>query len=286
MIAEEDAVAGDAQQDENYFVAMADMMVGVLFIFILMLTGFALDFRRTTDAQQTALKAVTDVTDKLDPLQSHVQERIAQLDKSIEDRRALLRNIQTQLQAEGMSVQIDEASGVLRLDEDAVRFQPNRADLLDRNRNNVAKIARVLDRVLPRFAPCRGAESHVCQTPERAALDTVFIEGHTDATGRDDENWELAVVRAVNTYREMITVAPTLRLLKNSRKEEVISVSGYSSTRPVDLSGGRGALDRNRRIDLRFVMENGDRKNLEDILRVANEIRDEIGRLRSAGAAR
>ncbi len=284
MIAEEDG-SGDTRESENYFVAMADMMVGVLFIFILMLTGFALDFRRTTDAQQTALKAVQEAAGKLDPLQSGVEARIAQLDRAVGDRGRLLQNIQSQLEADGMSVQIDEASGVLRLDEDAVRFAPNRADLLDRNRNNVAKIARILERVLPKFAACRGSESVACQPPDHAALDTLFIEGHTDATGRDDENWELSAVRAVNTYRELIAVAPSLRLLRNSRKEEVISVSGYSSTRPIDVRASRDAFDRNRRIDLRFVMENGDRKNLVQILRAADEMKEEIARLRAASEA-
>jgi flagellar motor protein MotB len=284
MIAgEEDG--GAAQEGENYFVAMADMMVGVLFIFILMLTGFALDFRRTTDAQETALKVTQEVANKLDPLHTGVQLRIAQLDDALDDRRDLLQDIQKQLASEGLSVQIDEASGVLRLDEDAVRFPPNRADLLDRNRDNIAKIARILERVLPKYTSCRGTENFVCSPPEGAALDTLFIEGHTDVTGNDDANWELSAARAVNTYRELIAVAPSLRLLRNSRKEQTISVSGYSSTRPIDPRALRDAWDRNRRIDLRFVMENGDRRTLEQILGIADEMRKEIARLRAASEA-
>jgi chemotaxis protein MotB len=284
MIAEEET-ADHSDESVNYFVPMTDMMVGVLFIFILMLTAFALDFRRTTDAQETALKVAQEVASKLEPLQAAVREQMAQLDKAQQDRRELLQDIRMQLAKEGLSVQIDEVSGVLRLNEEAVRFAPNHADLVDRNKDNVGKIARVLERVLPKYVSCRNWQTSACSKTEDTALETLFIEGHTDTTGIDNNNWVLSTERAVNTYRELIAIAPSLRLLRNTRNEEVISVSGYSSTRPIDPRALRDAWDRNRRIDLRFVMENDPRRNLENILRVTDEIREEINRLRVASEA-
>ncbi|HWJ17917.1 MAG TPA: OmpA family protein [Geobacterales bacterium] len=284
MIAEEES-ADYSDENVNYFVPMTDMMVGVLFIFILMLTAFALDFRRTTDAQETALKVAQEVANKLDPLQSAVREQMALLDKAQQDRRELLQDIRTQLAGEGLSVQIDEANGVLRLNEDAVRFAPNHADLVDRNKDNVGKIARVLERVLPKYVSCHNWQSSVCSTAGDTALETLFIEGHTDTTGIDNSNWVLSTERAVNTYRELIAVSPALRLLRNNRNEEVISVSGYSSTRPIDPRALRDAWDRNRRIDLRFVMDNDPRRNLEHILHVTDEMHQQINRLRAASEA-
>ncbi len=284
MIAEEEN-ADHSEGSVNYFVSMTDMMVGVLFIFILMLMAFALDFRRTTDAQETALKVAQEVAGKLDPLQSVVREQMALLDVAQQDRRELLQDIRTQLAGEGLSVQIDEANGVLRLAEDAVRFAPNRADLVDRNKDNVGKIARVLDRVLPKHMRCRSWQTSPCSTAEGSSLETLFIEGHTDTTGIDDNNWVLSAERAVNTYRELIAVSPSLRLLRNNHNEEVISVSGYASTRPIDPRAVRDAWDRNRRIDLRFVMENDPRRNLEQMLHVTGAMREEINRLRAASEA-
>jgi len=284
MIADEES-ADHSDESVNYFVPMTDMMVGVLFIFILMLMAFALDFRRTTDAQETALKVAQEVASKLDPLQSAVREQMALLDKAQQDRRELLQDIRTQLASEGLSVQIDEANGVLRLNEDAVRFAPNRADLVDPNKDNVGKIARVLERVLPKYVSCRGWQTSACSETEGTSLETLFIEGHTDTTGIDNNNWVLSTERAVNTYRELIAVSPSLRLLRNNRNEEVISVSGYSSTRPIDPRAIHDAWDRNRRIDLRFVMDNDPRRNLEHILNVTDEMRQQINRLRAASEA-
>ncbi|MFT3997365.1 MAG: hypothetical protein QM667_08155 [Asticcacaulis sp.] len=60
--------ADELEEGESYYVSMTDLMVGVLFIFIIMLAYFALHFRDTTaeltsakDAQTTALlKVATD----------------------------------------------------------------------------------------------------------------------------------------------------------------------------------------------------------------------------------
>lgn len=288
MIAEDDHAAGSGapEEGENYFVSMTDMMVGVLFVFIIMLMTFALDFRRTTDTQEDALKVAQEVASRLDRLQADVRGEIGRLDKAQQDRRGLIADIRAQLAREGLDVQIDEANGVLRLNEDAVRFAPGRADLVDANKENVGKIARVLARVLPKYAACRTpAAAAACTPPAGAAIDTVFIEGHTDATGADAENWQLSTARAVATYRELVAVAPTLRTLLNLHREEVISVSGYAATRPIDARMVREAYDRNRRIDLRFVMETDTRQGLEQILKVSDDMRGEIDRLRAAAGA-
>ena len=222
---------------------------------------------KLSDAAQNLNRVVVDAGDnlsrqseiKLDPLQSAVREQMALRQSATRSPRALA-GYTDELASEGLSVQIDEASGVLRLNEDAVRFAPNHADLLDFNKDNVGKIARVLERVLSKYVSCRGWQTSACSESEGTSLETLFIEGHTDTTGIDNNNWVLSTERAVNTYRELIAVSPSLRLLRNNRNEEVISVSGYSSTRPIDPRAIHDAWDRNRRIDLRFVMDNDPRR--------------------------
>ena len=274
-----------AEEGENYFVSMTDMMVGVLFIFIIMLMVFALDFRTKTDVQVDALAEARDVARRLDALEAGVRHEIFILDQAEETRSRLLRTIRDQLLAEGLNVRIDEANGVLRLNEDAVRFDPGRSDL-GSARDNVARIARVLDRVLPDYAACMHADGGVaCRNDAMATVETVFIEGHTDVTGvqdpdeRDRRNWQLSTERAVNTYRELIRAAVSLRDLRNRRGEEVISVSGYSSTRPIDPADSADAFARNRRIDLRFVMEVDDRRRLREVLKLTDAMKVQIDRL-------
>lgn len=281
MISEDETAAGN-EEGENYFVSMTDMMVGVLFIFIIMLMSFALDFRRNADVQEDSLRVVKEVARKLDALQTDVQMEIARLDKASQDREALLKEIRSQLTSEGLKVDIDIDHGVLRLTEDAVRFAINSFELTGRAKENVGKIARALGRVLPKYAPCLAAQQPPCHELEGAALETLFIEGHTDETGIDANNWQLSTARAVSTYRQIISDVPVLRSLQNGRNEEIISVSGYASTRPFVRGSTHQAWASNRRIDLRFVMETDNRQALKHILQVTNDMRGEIGRLREA----
>jgi chemotaxis protein MotB len=147
----------------------------------------------------------------------------------------------------------------------------------------------VLERVLPRFAACRaGDDQATCTAIKTPTVETVFIEGHTDTTGvpdlkdRDRRNWELSTERAVATYREIVQQTPVLRQLRNQQGEEIISVSGYSSTRPIDPREVRDAWEKNRRIDLRFVMETDTKEGLRHILDLTNAMKSEIDHLVAA----
>ena len=102
MIADESA--SGSEEGENYFVSMTDMMVGVLFIFIIMLMIFALDFRTKTDVQDNAIDVAREVARKLDDLQKDVKAEIATMDRSQETRRKLLTTLRSELKADGMDV--------------------------------------------------------------------------------------------------------------------------------------------------------------------------------------
>ena len=287
MFSEGHAPEAPDSDGENYFVSMTDMMIGVLFIFVIMLMTFALDFQKTTTVQQNSINVAQQVALKLQRMQTDVRDNIADMEKTNQVRRQLLTDLQTQLASEGLDVAIDTANGVLRLTENAVKFDANRSDLSDRARLNVGKIARVLERVLPRYVACRaGAEKPNCIARGAGpTVETVFIEGHTDTTGvpdlkeRDRRNWELSAERAVSTYREIVAQTPILRQLRNLHGEEIISVSGYSSTRPIDPHETREAWDKNRRIDLRFVMEVDTMEGLKRILDLTRAMQSEIDHL-------
>jgi chemotaxis protein MotB len=292
MIIESEAPDAHVEEDENYFVSMTDMMVGILFIFVIMLMIFALNFREQTDESQEKieqLRRVNEVADqvrrRLDELRRDVHNELAAMDETNRARSLLLQDIRRQLQEQGLEVQIDEANGVLRLTEAAIRFKSDSSALADQERRNVGIVARVLANVLPAYAyaDCLPTDAAPCPAPTRgAAIETVFIEGHTDVTGRDERNWQLSTERAVNTYRVLEADAPGLRALRNRSGREILSVSGYSSTRPIADGGGVEDHDVNRRIDLRFVMEVDPKKRLQDILVLTDDMQGQLVRLQEA----
>ena len=301
MLAFDDSQQRNFQEEEgeNYFVSMTDMMVGILFIFIIMLMIFALQFQKQTDSSEDKmndiLQRIEEVTTHLDILQDEISERLEDLNQSRRERTRLLHDIERELKAVGLEVQIDPENGVLRLTENAIRFATNRSDLDTEAQLNVQKVAHVLNSVLPRYTSClfENGEETCRELPPGGAIDTVFVEGHTDKQGSDTEagdkrNWQLSAERAVSTYRALTKEEPMLRTLRNPDKKEILSVSGYASTRPIpgtdsevdDDQTRQAMLRQNRRIDIRFVMQVDPTDRLRDVLKLTTEMQNEIATLK------
>jgi flagellar motor protein MotB len=284
-----EAVSDTQADGENYFISMTDMMVGMLFIFIILLMSFALLFRHQTDVQVKTTKEQSNkievaeaVGRELDETESQISKRLDEIREASQLRLRLLTELRDQLSKEGLVVEISSSGDVLRLTEAAVQFPINNFTLIGDAKRNVGKIARVLARVLPIYSICsRGRVPPQCRTPAQASVETVFIEGHTDDTGIDDMNWSLSAQRAAATYRELTTITPELRRILNRRQEESLSISGYSSTRPIDTAETLAARSRNRRIDLRFVMDTDATSGLEEIKGLLQKMRTAIQGLKS-----
>ncbi|MBB5516166.1 flagellar motor protein MotB [Rubricella aquisinus] len=283
------------EEEENYFVSMTDMMVGVLFIFIIMLMVFAMNFREQTDEQERISAERLRILEELEQETERVAQRLEHLRGEVRDeidvlatqqgvRNRLLRDIREALEDEGLVVEIDERNGVLRLTEDAVRFGTNSSALSGTNRRNVGRIGAALATVLPAYTACsQTTPTEGCGRTGSTTVETVFIEGHTDNTGGDNRNWQLSTERAVTTYRAIATDEPLLTNLRNRAGRQIMSVSGYAATRPVTNDRTADGLARNRRIDLRFVMETDTRRRLGEILELTDAMQGEIKKLRDLG---
>jgi flagellar motor protein MotB len=286
-------VAGRAHEEldqdgEGYFASVSDLMVGILFIFLLMLTVFALNFRSSQDelqAQQHAVAALAGAVDREraenERLRRSLGERradllavLARLRAEVDERRRrraeLLEVLRRELAAQGLRVQIDPDSGVLRLAEEDLRFASGKAELPPADQPKLQVLARAFDRVLPCFAA--GAEAR-CGGEARAILETVLVEGHTDlrpvTTGPFPDNYALSAARALTVYRAILAAAPPLGTLANAEGQPLLAVSGYGETRPLPEHRGldERSLAANRRIDIRFILSARVPEEIERLMR-------------------
>lgn len=290
IVAESDESAGShAEEDENYFVSMTDMMVGILFIFIIMLMIFALNFQKQTDRtevltaqQKEQIEKSKELALQIADLQAKIDTEINRINRADQARAVLLETIRARLESVGLKVTIDSDTGVLRLAEDAIRFAHNSAVIDDAAARNVDSLSKVLADVLPAYTVCFGGAA--CASATGYVVETVFIEGHTDLTGSDDRNWQLSTERAVNTYRRIVDRVPVLRSLKNSDGREILSVSGYAYTRPATSRIDEVGLKINRRIDLRFVMEADREKRLTEVLLLLKNMKQKVDDLQTSAS--
>lgn len=231
----------------DYFASMTDLTLGLIFIFIIVLMSFVLNLH---EAQQRLTTTVTRLTD-------------ADL-----ARRDILRDV-ARILHDALPVTIDEENGTLQLGGD-ILFPKGSADAYPEALPKLRLLANALDRVLPCYAVPSDPELLAqCATKHTGRLDAVYIEGHTDTTpirtARFKNNWELSAARAAVTFNKLIDAFPALGLLKNDKNERLIGVSGYGEYRPVDAGTDENAMQKNRRIELRFVMVSPDPAQLDNI---------------------
>jgi chemotaxis protein MotB len=260
----------------NYFASMTDLMLGLLFIFIIMLMAFALNMRdaehKMSDAAADSAEAqqkMSQAASELAEAQRKLNEATNALTESDLARREMLRQLAQMLQGQ-VPVIVDEENGTLQLGDD-VLFPKGSADTYPEALPKLRLLGKALDAVLPCYSLAAAASPPgYCTATSHGRLEAVYIEGHTDATpiktSRFQSNWDLSAARASETFKKLVEAFPALGGLENDRKERLIGVSGYGELRPVDDSGTPEAMQKNRRIELRFIMVSPQTPELDGLM--------------------
>lgn len=220
------------ESTEHFFASFTDLLVGVIFMFMMLMMVFALNFKQ---AESTSAKAAARII---------LTEQV---------RAELLQEIARRMEARGMPVQMDLQSGIIRLPE-SLLFASGQWELSAQGQQVVATLAQVLGELLP-CSTVDGDKSQCGSLSQDALLDSVLIEGHTDkqpyGDGNGMTNWELSAFRSITVYKTMVVAQPALeQTIKNPSNQPILGVSAYAERRPVDAVN----LDPNRRIDVRFNM--------------------------------
>jgi flagellar motor protein MotB len=203
-------------EGESYFASVSDLMVGILFVFLLMLTVFALNYRQaeqeqlvqrslyerlaaelqqqkaetlrqTTEAERQRQEAGRQRTEaetekqRNEVLRGQLTEALRLLGQDLQfreqARQSLLLTLGQQLKDRDVLVEVDERSGVLHLSGDLL-FSTGSAALSPDALRTVRALADVLQGTLPCYAEDQPATA--CPAGAIPVLETVLIEGHTD----------------------------------------------------------------------------------------------------------
>lgn len=232
LFSEDNLIASEAEGD--YLVSLADLMAGLLFVFIITLMVFIITFQGAT----------------------------TELTNTEELRAVILQQISTELSKRGVQVLIMEDQGILRLTENEILFPSGAAEPREADLPHLIALGETLENVLSCYVKRFSSDSYLPQCRRSISatgrLEAVFLEGHTDNMpvrgGKFEDNWLLSAQRALYTYRTLLKIRPSLGNLVNHRGQPLFSVSGYGDGRPVVAHNTPTPEVRNRRIDLRFIM--------------------------------
>ncbi|MCX2979081.1 OmpA/MotB family protein [Candidatus Marimicrobium litorale] len=267
-------------EEESFFVSMSDIMVGLLFIFIILVVFFVLQVRIEVEkfedltAECSADEDETSEGDVLGAYRTKVGNQ----------RTEILEGLKSFFAREGFTeIEIDTSNGVLRF-PDGVLFGSGQYEFEEGTRTDAAVVT--LANALAEVLPCSVLSKNgvpfkardLCEhevtefsNSNNAFVEAVYIEGHTDndailpgglrGDANIDSNLKLSARRATNTYERVTGLRAEianffgLTAVQDAiRVEPAIAVSGYGEQRPIANNDDLGAKKINRRIDVRIVM--------------------------------
>src|SRR5438045_3259505 len=97
-------VVAHVEEEESYFVSMTDVVIGLLFIFIIMLMFFAMRFQEATKRWDEATDKQSQSTQKMDDITKKQRELISDLTSTEKARSEILDNIASAFQRRGVTV--------------------------------------------------------------------------------------------------------------------------------------------------------------------------------------
>lgn len=226
---ESPAHAVSAEAEGGYQSSFADLMVGLLFVFVILVVVLALQQR-----EQLAL--------------------IGRLISGSDPRGSVTEGLGKGIAAQLPGVQVNPESGVIRLPSD-VLFALGSSQLSAEGQRALKVAVQQLERALPCYVRSHKSTPR-CQgiNPDGHEIETIFIEGHTDNVPMNRagyDNYNLSLDRARAVERALVS-GSDLANYRNGSQQPLFSFSAYADSRPID------ALDkgdpRNRRVDLRIVL--------------------------------
>lgn len=275
------------EERKDLFGPVADLMVGVIFIFIILLIGLALhlqpeDYQKLREENER-LKAFTRfVRDQ------QMNALFARIAATNETRTKLLEDMRGRLRMLGIQVTIDPTNGTLKLPSGGL-FLAGQAEPTPQGRETIQKLGQVLATTLPCYSQSQSGIGPQPRCPvinKYSTLSSAYIEGHTDIVpvsasyGRFRDNWDLSAARAIETFKLLMDSHPVLKDLRNQDGDTLLGVSGYAETRPATREEDRlveSVRDLDRRIEVRLTMtanEAAVKQAMEKLNRKLEDVRD------------
>jgi chemotaxis protein MotB len=251
-------------EESGYMAAASDLMIGVLFIFIILVAYLSFQISKTkSDTDEKINYALLNekltiekknLVDELNELKLNQKKNEEMRQKSTA---ATVRIIGKKLQDTNINVVIDEKSGVITFPAD-ILFDTGEFTLSPEGKRIIYESITVLEGLLPCYVSHTGVtkDEDQCKTdnPTMSTIETIFIEGHTDSapiSKPNYDNWHLGLDRARTVYQ--LFVDSNMGSYRNDREQPVFGVSSYADGRPARGST-KSDYSKNRRVEMKVVV--------------------------------
>jgi hypothetical protein len=245
----------DVEEGESYYVSMTDMMVGVIFIFIIMLSYFAFEFRSTTAKLTTAghpetaalLQTAANLTPKTADIEIDYKAQVlcvpetalsetgkgaagqrrcfafspptqatAETASVIDAQKLLMQALDADLRDRKVTLAGDPSGGSLAFRADQL-FSPGTADLSADGRRIAGDVAGVLMKRLPCLGYGVAAGGDCDDKGPKLAVVNVVAQTNLDAFSAEGQQAASLALRRAAAFHQALTAAqPALGALRNA----------------------------------------------------------------------
>jgi hypothetical protein len=247
--------ATDVEEGESYYVSMTDMMVGVIFIFIIMLSYFAFEFRSSTTKLATAkhpetaalLQTAANLTPKTADIEVDYKAQVlcvpetalsetgagaagqrrcfafspptkasAQTASAADAQKLLMQSLDSDLRDVHVPITGDPSSGSLNFRADQL-FTPGTANLSPEGQRIAGDVAQTLMRRLPCLGYGVAAGAECANGGPKLAVVNVLSQTNLDAFSAEGQRAaSLALQRAAAFHQALTAAQPALATLRNA----------------------------------------------------------------------
>jgi flagellar motor protein MotB len=261
--------SAETEEKKDIFAPVADLMVGVVFIFIIMVMALSLLImedavpRATFDEAEASRQRLADFVKHFRDV--GVAPMLNKLAAANERRALILLQLKKRLETSNINVEIDDKNGTIRLPSGKL-FENAKADPTKDGEAIIRQLGVAIAEIVPCYLASTERPAGCRSEGGSGFLSAVYIEGHTDnsqfksAVDRFRNNWDLSAARAIEAFRIISESDQRISRLKNPEGKALVGVSGYADTRPVDdmltpaQREERTVKEADRRIEVRLIM--------------------------------
>lgn len=227
---------------DNFWISYADLMAGLLFVFILVIGAVIVKHNYMTSEFVEQKKSMQKLEQEARQKEASAEKLKKELDntkETIYKLTSIKTNVIEKLRLKlGDKIEVDPKSGALRISGN-ILFEQGEFTLIESSKKKLTSILSEYIEVL------------MNDKEIKENLDKIIIEGHTNSDGDYLQNLELSQKRALSVMKFLLALQPD----KENELQSYVTANGRSET---DLIIQNNKEDKfaSRRIEIKFRLKN------------------------------
>ena len=227
---------------DNFSISYADLMAGLLFVFILVIGAVIVKHNYMTSEFVEQKKSMQKLEERARQKEASAEKLKKELDttkETIYKLTSIKTNVIEKLRLKlGDKIEVDPKSGALRISGN-ILFEQGEYALIESSKKKLTNILTEYIEVL----------MHDKEIKEN--LDKIIIEGHTNSDGDYLQNLELSQKRALSVMKFLLVLQPE----KENELKSYVTANGRSETDLIMVNDKEDKFA-SRRIEIKFRLKN------------------------------